>query len=472
MVLLLDSRSTHIVGLEAISAIDHHGGVEVKREVAMHTPKFLQLMDQFPDDLRLHELTVSILYHSVSVVVSESPIQPQDLERLDISNALRLIIASVRNPSASLILLSHAFNFLAQCCTLNCSNKVMTFPAAVNLLITCLHSEEITIRACALGGLICLVFPDSDISPMQQDPNKLKAILQSGVPAHLDAVLMNYGWQRCDTLLSMQCTIEFQQAMAKCLYDKDLLSLGRTLARLITTTEYSVAEGCFSSRDPRAGRGHPDSNIGLPFEMFSDALPACAIVLRKTGDPKDADLADILDLKFFMMRQRLPEAQEFAQRAITRNPQQEYFYYAYSLTENKAEGLKMCKKGLKCKQTTPFVTSYLRWRAVHHAGQLGITALSLAAIGDSAYTEGIAFLTSALEDAKIFIAEAPPDNRNMEAVLSWQILLTLALRGNELNYNLQEFDVSLPHDDPSTSISDRDLHAELARKAEDHKRTC
>ena len=76
----------------------------------------------------------------------------------------------------------------------------------------------------------------------------------------------------------------------KCLRDKDLVSLGRTLGRLITTTEYSVSEGGFQSIDPVTGQPEfPD--VGLPFKMWTDALPVCAKALRDTGNAKDLDLA-------------------------------------------------------------------------------------------------------------------------------------------------------------------------------------
>ena len=48
---------------------------------------------------------------------------------------------------------------------------------------------------------------------------------------------------------------------------------------------------------------------------------------------------------------------------------------------------------------------------------------------------------SAREDAKTFIAEAPPDNRHMQTMLNWYIILTIAIKGPELSEGLAELAV-------------------------------
>ena len=43
----------------------------------------------------------------------------------------------------------------------------------------------------------------------------------------------------------------------------------------------------------------------------------------------------------------------------------------------------------------------------------------------------------------MFISEAPPDSRRMTNMLSWYILLTIAIRWPELSIDLRDLDVSV-----------------------------
>ena len=178
--------------------------------------------------------------------------------------------------------------------------------------------------------------------------------------------------------------------------------------------------------------------------MWTDALPHCARALRARGTPADLDMADVLDLKFYIIRSRIPDAIAHGQRAIERNPDLAYAYYAISMGADHEQGLRAVKKGLKCKNITPFVRHYLLWRAVEHAGDLGVSTLQEARGEGADHAEGIAFLMSAWEDAKTFTAEAPPDNRHMQTILNWYIILTIAIKGPELSEDLKELAVRPP----------------------------
>ena len=211
----------------------------------MHTPRLLRLMEEFPDNGRLNALITATLDHAVSAMVCEENVSARHMRQVDMPTMLRLILANVRKPEATNYLLNHAFDLLANC-TNEFSRDFKACPPAIALLTACLRSQEITTRCNALGGLIRLLHGDSDHSPVYQDPQKFLAAIQRGFPPHLNDALMQYDPQRCDTFLTLQSSVEYQKAMMKCLRDKDLVSLGRTLGRLITTTEYSVSEGvCF-----------------------------------------------------------------------------------------------------------------------------------------------------------------------------------------------------------------------------------
>lgn len=59
---LFDDRSTRIVALQALSTVTHHGGAEVRREIALHTTSTLiRLMEEFPEDMIINELVMVTL---------------------------------------------------------------------------------------------------------------------------------------------------------------------------------------------------------------------------------------------------------------------------------------------------------------------------------------------------------------------------------------------------------------------------
>ena len=58
---------------------------------------------------------------------------------------------------------------------------------------------------------------------------------------------------------------------------------------------------------------------GLPFKRWTDALPHCATALRARGSRDDLDAADVLELKYFIIRQRVPDAVRLGERAAARH---------------------------------------------------------------------------------------------------------------------------------------------------------
>jgi hypothetical protein len=399
-------------------------------------------MREHPSDQKVSELAIVILAHSVGVVLNGTN-QPDRkvLQALDIQTIIRVVTENVRNPAASLYLFDHALSLLAGC-TLYCAADCKAYPPMLSLLVASLRSKDIVKRSVAIGGLIRLHRLEAEDDPRLFDPMKLITRVQQGFPGHLTDIMLNYGPNRCETVLTLNTSSDFQKAMTTCVRNRDLRALGLTLSQLILRTEFSIADGMWQAENPTTGRLEM-VDVGLPFQMWSDSLPHCAQAIRAHGDPKEEDAADILQLKYFVFKQRLREAVDHAKKAMERSPDVAYFYYIVTLTADPAEGLRFAKKGLKCKITTPFVRFQMMQRAVEHAADLGVIILQVGpTAGDRKWEEGVAFLMSAMEDAKTYIAEAPPDNRHMKNVSYWFIILTLTIRGPEMSTDLRELQVS------------------------------
>ncbi len=109
--------------------------------------------------------------------------------------------------------------------------------------------------------------------------------------------------------------------------------------------------------------------------------------------------------------------------------------------DDDASSLKWAKKGLKCRDTPRFLRLDLLHYAVTWAGYLGVLKMKTATTTEYAWTEGSAFLISALEDSETYIKEAPPDAVFLKDMLSWNLLLRIVLKGPEIPLGSSEFKV-------------------------------
>ncbi|KAG7446986.1 uncharacterized protein BT62DRAFT_980509 [Guyanagaster necrorhizus] len=395
---LLHIQDTRHVALRALSLVTYHGGEEIRFEITRHSNELAKSLSEFPDDAAGSELIVSVLAHSIPTVVMFDTISPKpDIFRsLDMNTVIKKVTESMKRPNASTYLINHASEFLSLS-TLNCCAAFKHIPSAMTFLIVGLRSADWAFRCSCLGGVIRFHRHESEEDTRAMNPMKFMASIT---------------------------THDFQAAMMKCAQDHDLYLLGLSIVPIIIRTEYSIAEGMFQSENPVTGQ-RETVDAGLPFKMWGDCLPHCTKAIRAKGNPSEADIADILDVKYFIKMAHLPAAVNLARESLKRNSHCAYFYYAIILVADPVRGLRAAKKGLECKQITPFIRFQLFQRAVSHAAELGLQKLQEASRFDEVpWREGVAFLMSALEDSKTYVGQVPPDNRHMKSVLYWNILLT------------------------------------------------
>ncbi|KAJ7731107.1 hypothetical protein DFH07DRAFT_929368 [Mycena maculata] len=436
---LLDIPSCRHLALRALTTVTHHGGIEIRMKIAKSYLLLLRLLQDFPDDPKTVELSIVVLSHSLISTISDEGIKIDAHlgESLDLRDIVGIVTETLHKPAPSRVLVDHSVQLLASS-TLHC--KVP--PTTVKFLVAGLRSNDWIFRCTCLGGLVRLHRNESEPDQRSLDPMKLMDCVSRPVPSHLNDILQAYGFQRSETLLTVKTAGEFQKAMMNSVSTHDLYTLGIALAGFILRTEFSISEGTFQTKNPENGRMET-MDLGLPFTMWSDALPHCATAIRVKGLPATVDMADMLDMKFYIMRQRIPDAVKIAKTALKRNPDFAYAYYVLTLASDPVVGLRAAKKGIKCRNITPFVRFQMMQRAVEQAGEMGICILQeSASTGDKKWEEGIAFLTSALEDSKTYISEAPPDNRHMKNVLYWNILLRITVE-EEISADLREVQGSI-----------------------------
>ncbi|KIY45102.1 hypothetical protein FISHEDRAFT_49998, partial [Fistulina hepatica ATCC 64428] len=413
----------HLV-LRALTSITHHGGLATKNKIAVEcTAKLVSLLRSYPDDYIVADLAVSTLSHSVSPLFEEE--ETAKLATLDLKALLLEVMYALKRPSANDHLISHAQSLFATA-SMTCDGLFKSNASLTNFLVASLKNPDWVVRGTTLGGLIRLYASEDEPDRAAIAPLLIMMGLRN-LPPHLKRPLEAYGLQRCDTTLLLSTFNEYQDVIVQANQDGDLYKLGLKLVDFILRVEFSVNEGyCTSSK--------------LPFTAWTDSLPHCARVLRARSKEVEAN---ILEIKYAIAQQRIPDAVTIARRGLVRNPHVAYYYYAITMASDAVEGLKAAKKGLKCKSVTSFVRFQLMQRAVFHAGELGIRALQSPG-GGNTWDEGIAFLLSAVEDAETYIAEAPPDIRNMKNVVYWAILLAFVTNENGISEDLHEIKVR-PH---------------------------
>ncbi|KAF5340216.1 hypothetical protein D9611_007973 [Ephemerocybe angulata] len=426
---LLEIESTRYMALRALTTVTQHGGVGVRTDIALHSDALCKVAEEHPDDPQVGDLVVSILAHCVGAAVEGnegSPTHPKVLNQLNMSRILNTIVQCMNQSSSNRSCIEHGAELIASA-TLHAPRAYKNAPEATKVLIAGLRSHDWNLRSLCLGGLMRLHKLGSEDDTRQLDPQRLVSVINT-MPGELQDVMMNYGLGNCDIYATLSAAKDFTRAIMAYPQDLNLHSLGLKLAKIIVTTEFSIADGYYETINERTGRREQLNFPGMAFQRYTDALPVCAKAIRTRGIPGEQDDANVLDIKFKIMRQRVGEAAEQARKALEKNPNFAYYHYAVSLVANHTNGLRAAKKGMKCKTITPFIKFQLMQRAVEHSAELGLTTLqevrSNGEDGDNKWAVGVAFLTSALEDARRYIQEAPPDSRYMKNVTYWFVLLT------------------------------------------------
>ncbi|KAI0262814.1 hypothetical protein BC834DRAFT_1001863 [Gloeopeniophorella convolvens] len=435
----LESPAASHVVLLALSTVTHHGGLYVRTEIAKESGVLLTHLDEQPDDLVAAELAITVLSHCICAVIEgEQPPDAKLVKSLNIPRVVRTMLAYMRKPGASALLWEHAIEFLAAAAH-HCSDVLRDQPSAINLLVALTRSPDLRIRATGISGILRLHIFDSEKSLTQFDPQKLIAAAGRRWPDKVVDANMDYGMTRTETMLTAAGARDFQAAMMHAVQTGDLAELGTTLAKLIMRTEYSISQGGFQVQDSRTGKIAFDS-CGLPFTMWHDAPQYCATALRKRGNAGDAEAADIVELKGYLIRSRMAEARLLARAALERSPLSPFFHHVLTLGASSTDGVRAARQGLRL--TVPGSAGYVRcallYRSSEHGAELALERLRAALASGRALEEGFAAALCALEDAGTFLQEAPPDSRSVSPVVCIYTLMLLLVRGHELADGLPE----------------------------------
>ncbi|EIN09049.1 hypothetical protein PUNSTDRAFT_102596, partial [Punctularia strigosozonata HHB-11173 SS5] len=433
---LLDSDLCRFVALRSLVTMTRYGNRPVRREIARTvTRRLLRLVDERPNDRRTEEMCIGILSACISIAVHD-PNNPPDAETMRdicITETLDKAVRAAKRPGCSPWLIGKVLA-LFQNAGCNCSEDLRRNPSAINLVIAFLRSDDLETRCFVVSSLLLVHFCAHERDRLEYDVSKLRHTLDTwDWPPYILGAMAEFGRERCDTSVQYNTALDIDRAKWDLVETGNLCRFGKTIARCMLRSECPITPGKFELY----GRG-PD--FPPSFQLTTGVLLLAADAMDQTGSRDEAHYPVILRLKTLLVCRMYDEACSQAQAAAARDPDVAYYYYVASISSKRDVGLRYAKKGLRCTKTlTLNVKLELLRQCVEHAGALALAAFQAHDVKrDTRREEGVAFLVSALGDARTFMAEAPPDAMAMKAIANWYILLFLAIKGKEVRTDLRD----------------------------------
>lgn len=441
---LLDHKLTQYMALQILLVFTHDGSrlqnvVLVK--ISGHSRSLSKLVQDRLNARNVIELAVVVMAHSLpSFMSSLASDSSHHLQENGLHDILHAMFGVLQSADASKALLTHALMLLVSLVQY-VPDICRRDPSLCMLLVALLRVEDICARVTALEGILSICEGNSREEIYEVDLGYLARVITDTeefaptIASLIGTQDVSHWIEQSDSSLLCHLSNQYTRNMSQAARDQDLSALGHSIASVV---QYSpvIVEG--SWRQDIDGRASDQPQ----FSLWSDVLPECARILRLTGAIPDLDAADILDMKYLMLRNRAVEALAFARMTLSRNPSHVFAHYVISLYEDTAEGLRAAQEGLRCPDVTPFLRKQLLWRAVEFGVWKGLQQIITAEAEDTrAHDEGVTTLRAALDNANVFLAEAPIDAHLRLTMLKWRFLLELTLRGPQLSSDLHELQV-------------------------------
>ncbi|KAF9021934.1 hypothetical protein BDZ89DRAFT_1163494 [Hymenopellis radicata] len=429
---LLRIPTARHLSLRALCAITHNFDIDGRLEIARDYRFLVKSLEDFPDDPVGSELAVAVLSHAVQPVIgfeSDSGSPPVLFNEMNVASVLQTVLYSAKYPFASPYLLSHAHSLIA-IAPVNCAAICREIPSTITFLVAGLRSRSWSLRCSSLFSLLRLHEDGAEEYTMVTNIVGLKEKIRD-FPDHkkfesyaINEVIMAY----CAGIVTYKGR------------ESNSYEFGLLLADIATRIPY--LEFSLPALAVILGR------YLEPAQTWKTCLPICAAAIREKGVESEMHLADILEIKHLCIEPttaQVLKAFELAERGVERHPQCVFFYNMLCARGHKRDAessvvsLRWAKKGLKCPKTSHLMRLDLLHYAVICAGYLGVQIMKAARPSDYTWTEGLAFLTSALEDSETYIDEAPRDATFLKEILSWNLLLRIVMKGPTINLDLREF---------------------------------
>ncbi|KAI0748752.1 hypothetical protein C8Q80DRAFT_756918 [Daedaleopsis nitida] len=244
----------------------------------------------------------------------------------------------------------------------------------------------------------------------------------AALPPDLQTPILDYGYNRCALRLTETMTYRFRKAVEDLQRYQNLYNFATEMAAV-----YQDGHALLEKQQVTLS--------GRPPVDWSEYIPVCMRLLRNRGGPEDVEVANIIQLEYLRTTQSRDIVSAVARRLIQLFPQQPHAYSIYCglVTGQDEDGPDMARRGLACPRIPLPIRLKLLMHAVDTFSAKGWRLLLGADNTDKGrHAYGAKCLKQAMEYAREYLKEAPPDAPARLDVLSRQFLNTITMHGPEL----------------------------------------
>ncbi|KAG9015244.1 hypothetical protein FRB90_004864 [Tulasnella sp. 427] len=418
----LEYPNIHGVVLRALAVITAHSGGKERISVADRaTDDIVRIASNVSSDDPVFTYCVTVLCHASfgRYSLNNDSTQRQKAQAGNAKPLLELMVRASKLPDDHVA--GHAFSSLTML-TIDKERDILDSPEALRCLVGHLRHPELATRAEAFRALLTMRRGSPKESVVMDPQRVMMAQKRLKSDAEYNEQFMETG--PYNMLLTTVLTSMMQNAQ-----DRNMLSLGKKLYALLMRSEFGIGDGQF-----RDERKQLITDLGLPYTNWFEAIPPCVAALR--AENPNSEAAVILEIKYEIKHRRFAKVHKLAKAWLEVNENCSYCYYALSMDQkNDKEGLKWSKLGLRT-QPKGYIQLGLLFNCLDYAGRLGVDMLG----DDHGYHDdpekhmktAIAYLHTALKDAKTYIDLAPVDDRILRQVLWRYLCLFVTFKGSAL----------------------------------------
>ncbi|VDC03793.1 unnamed protein product [Peniophora sp. CBMAI 1063] len=427
---LLDEPLTRNMPLLALNSLIRIPGKRLTSLLAGSLPILVYIRNQHPEDQVTQSLVMSLVARC-TMMQSASVMKTLNKLPLLITDTLN----SMRDPNMSAWTFRHGLLFLRDA-IIKAPDLCAGQHSLITFYVALMRSSDLRRRMQALDGLRRLVIEQS---PGKDDAEPVNAfglvalVEKNPLPQDLAEICDAFGREKCTLSLLKHARDNVSALLAmSAMPDPDYVAIGRGLAVETENCPYLVGDlvcDCCGERSPRSDDG-----------QMSGLLKICAGALRATGNTKDVQWAETLELRALSLSGKTLSVSEAKKHSLTS------IYASHVLCSGRRMDLfPLAKKALRKPEGRPaWIQHLMRHDTAYHALQRSARE---AGVRDE---ERVALLHSAHEDALrlIEVDMAPPDalsgqgDSALYIVTAMMLDPSLTLESPDIKNALERIDVN------------------------------
>ncbi|KAM5538147.1 hypothetical protein V8D89_008190 [Ganoderma adspersum] len=417
---------------------------EFAMELFRHNMDIVKILRDHSDDTAVVDPTIMTLSQSFSQpIILHRSSHPDILDHECLIPVLSALLDTLRNPpellpeftlNVAMIILARVPRICPKRCRIQEIPSLFTYYAALS------RSRRLRTRGNAVASILLLAREDGiETGRIQFAGNSSgdtvgrahasQEDLLSAFPEDLRSRLLTYGADASECVVKFRAGSDAASAISQYRSGDDLCALGLRLAELVQLTEGVI---------DRDAKWYDMDGSEL---THLDLLLCYAASLAERQGSVEQDAADVLKLHYLTATQADPRELYFsAQAAMERNPDLAYAHYVHAMCYSSSRAhiddrLRTITEAVVCYGQTPFLRCELIARGVVVVGWQALATLpSLMDISQELEQQAMEYFRQVIYSADAYTRLAPPDARQLPAILSWYVVLKLVTERHDLSH--------------------------------------